>query len=184
MGNISFNNNKPSQRGNNIRNIKIKSRIKGLSLSFDAKESDTIKSIKDKIQIEDGVPPEFQTLEFNSQRLDDDKTLSDYNITEDSTLFLRCKFSNVGMTNTNLSDTTFKIHINSRIKGLSLSFDVKDSDTIRSIKDRINKENGIPLECQTLEFKFQTLENDMTLEYYNITKGSTLILKCRLFLLD
>ena len=62
--------------------------FKSNTLTFDVESSDTIKSIKLKIQDRESIPFEIQKLEYASKQLDDSRTLSDYNIDNDSTLYL------------------------------------------------------------------------------------------------
>jgi large subunit ribosomal protein L40e len=60
-------------------------------------------------------------------------------------------------------------------KGVVLS-DVKSSDTILDLKNVIQKKRGIYTEMQRLLYDGQSLEDDMTLEYYNIETESTVYL--------
>lgn len=57
-------------------------------LALDVEPSDNIENVKGKIQDKTSIPPEDQTLYFNSTLLEDDRTLKDYNILEESTLQL------------------------------------------------------------------------------------------------
>ena len=61
------------------------------TLTFDVEPSDTIEEIKLKIQDREGIPIEHQKLEYASKHLENTRTLSDYNIETDSTLYLTLK---------------------------------------------------------------------------------------------
>ena len=53
-----------------------------------AEPNDTIKNIKEIINAKQGIPLLSQKLKFGFKQLENDRTLADYNIQKESTIFL------------------------------------------------------------------------------------------------
>ncbi len=62
--------------------------LKGVVIQLEVEPSETIKSVKLKIQDKLGIPAENQWLLFEGEELKDEKTLSDYNITDNNYLII------------------------------------------------------------------------------------------------
>ncbi|KAM0053246.1 putative Ubiquitin-like domain-containing protein [Helianthus debilis subsp. tardiflorus] len=130
----------------------------GEIIPLNVKGSDSIATIKLKIAFVEGTPFEQQELVFNQMVLEDIYTLANLRIKKDSTITLTLKS---------------KIFMNIFIKlpdGMSLSLDVKSSDTISHVKAKIPSKHAV----HALVFNEIVLEDSGTLADFNIINESTL----------
>ncbi len=61
----------------------------GKTITLDVETNDTVENIKAKIQDKKDIDPSNQILIFEGQTLENGKTLADYNITKESTIYLK-----------------------------------------------------------------------------------------------
>ncbi|RWS20332.1 Polyubiquitin-B-like protein [Leptotrombidium deliense] len=62
--------------------------VTGKTIPIQADTSDTVGSLKGKIQRKEGIPPSQQRLIFGGKQLQDTRTLSSYNVRDGSTIQL------------------------------------------------------------------------------------------------
>ena len=137
----------------------------GGQLPVDVAVSDTIGSVKARIQVVYGIPPDEQRLFYDEDSqglLEDGRTLSDYELqNEDAVLVLKVPMQIFAKT----------------LGGDSITIYVDAFDTIDNVKLHIQDQEGIPPDEQRLIFGTTVLSvGAWTLNGYGIRDAAVLLL--------
>lgn len=132
-----------------------------LSVQIDVEPSDSIEAVKAKIEDKTGVPPDNYILWFCGTKLEEGRTLSDYNIYKGSgrlicyrSWWMAAEWQDAYHIKTLTGKTIDVLH------GYNADL------TVRQLKEKIQDQEGIPADQQRLIFAGIQLEDDRRIMSY------------------
>ena len=131
------------------------------TITLDVEPNLSIKTVKLLIQDKEGIPPDQQCLIFAGIELEDSGTINDYRIPKESTLYLILKIDVYLKTST----------------GKMVTLELKSTDRIADVKDKIHVKEGILPDRQRLMFDGKKLEDSYSVGECNIQYNSILHLE-------
>ncbi|XP_067911586.1 2'-5'-oligoadenylate synthase 3-like [Heterodontus francisci] len=136
--------------------------LDGFSFRLNVNIDNKISMIKERIQQDQNIPAHKQRLRFNETMLIDNKSLLESGIFFDATLHL---FMEIFVKNA---------------EGRNLTINVLPTDTVLSLKNKIESLERIPSHQYYLTFQTMKLDDRYTLEYYKIKHHCTININLRL----
>ena len=132
----------------------------GNTVTLEVQPDHSIENVKQHLK--DLLPSHRQPLlVFAGEKLEDDNTLSYYNIQSKSTVHLTTYIRN-----------PMKFFVKS-LTGKTFTLQTASADSIEYVKQMIHEKEGIPTDQQRLIFAGVQLEDRNTLSYYNVQNKST-----------
>jgi len=131
----------------------------GETFTIDAKPTEYVDDLKERIFLSKKIPINRQQLEFEDQPVCDQKCLKEQGIVNNTTLVLRQMI----------------VYICDKDRKVALAADPKDS--VLQLKKQFQKQIEIPIECQCLVLAGEELADAKKLSHYGIQDGQILQLE-------
>lgn len=131
---------------------------------FEVQPTEKVSTFKSDVQKKLDIPSDLLNLFYNGQLLEDEKTIQDYSISDESVLKMSLQMP-----------VNMFICVKA-LKGEKIIIDVQPIEKIESVREKIQKILKIPVDQQMLVFDGKQLENGHTLYDYSIINESIILM--------
>lgn len=135
-------------------------RTNSRTISVLASDHDTVGQLKHTIEEKEGIPSSIQKLTFCTRSLPDHMSLDECKISNNSTISLLMGLKG-----------GVQIHVKTVGKGPSFSLEMDLSDTVETLKAKIQELQGIPPQDLKLAFRGKNLNDEAALNTINLLKS-------------
>eukprot|EP00927_Polykrikos_kofoidii_P038560 TRINITY_DN32970_c0_g1_i1.p1 TRINITY_DN32970_c0_g1~~TRINITY_DN32970_c0_g1_i1.p1 ORF type:complete len:847 (+),score=189.47 TRINITY_DN32970_c0_g1_i1:117-2657(+) len=140
--------------------------ISGNTFTLEVEATDTVRSLKADIERVEAIPVDRMRLIFAAKQLEDDRTMAEYNIQNESVLHL-------------VRRNTFPVSVKT-LSGKTIALEVMPSDTIEQVMEKIFDKEGIAVAQQRLIYAGRQLTAATTVSEANIQTSSVIHLVVRI----
>ena len=136
----------------------------GKTIALRINSGDSVHSVKRKIQEKEGYPPGQISLVFGGKEMDDDATLTQYSVQQDSTLLVSFR-----------AKTNLRLTIFPEVTGEPITIDsLSSTDSINALAGSLQDWLHIPASSQRLVFQGRVLSVQKSLGDCGLQDGSSL----------
>lgn len=164
-----------SHRNHNRIQITVKFSARQVNIEVD-RLTETVRSLKEKIHIIDGIPVRRMLLYFSGVELEDDyRNLSEYGIGELSEIVVFFKTVN-GMREHNAGRKVSVVvqTASCLLNSARIPAEMKDSNTVYELKQQLLNSNILPRDDYLFIHKQRIMREDCSLKWHGVEDGDTL----------
>ncbi len=145
--------------------------LTGKTITVPVESAVTIRQVKEKVQAQEKIPIGEQRLIYSGNNLEDGKTIGDYDIPKEATLYLIANASSASSTVVKPGVATMQVTVKTSATETVL-FSVNKTTKVSELKKMIADKTGMAAATQNLFRGQKALTDDHTLEQEEVGDGT------------